>query len=116
MGSTNRRSPSRSNARPARVPGGPLSYVDRKGTRSVVDRPKELASKYGARFTPAPMRVKMAEKGETLLEKASPRVSSDLDLRDTAARVEEDRSCASGTNAHGCAGASEHLIAGEGEG
>lgn len=49
--------------------GGPLSYIDRKGARWVVDRLKELAAKYGERYTPAPMLVKMAERGEAFFEK-----------------------------------------------
>jgi 3-hydroxyacyl-CoA dehydrogenase/enoyl-CoA hydratase/3-hydroxybutyryl-CoA epimerase len=49
--------------------GGPLSYVDRKGARWVVDRLKELTAKYGERYTPAPLLVKMAERGETFFPK-----------------------------------------------
>ncbi len=49
--------------------GGPLSYVDRRGARVVVERLRELTAKYGERYTPAPLLVNMAERGETFFEK-----------------------------------------------
>ncbi len=41
--------------------GGPFKYVDLIGPKTVVERLRGLADKYGARFQPAPLLVKHAE-------------------------------------------------------
>lgn len=48
--------------------GGVLQYVDgyEGGVAGFVDRARELAGKYGARFTPTETLVKLAETGQTL--------------------------------------------------
>jgi 3-hydroxyacyl-CoA dehydrogenase/enoyl-CoA hydratase/3-hydroxybutyryl-CoA epimerase len=41
--------------------GGPFKYVDHVGAQTVVDRLRQLADKYGARFKPAALLLKQAE-------------------------------------------------------
>jgi 3-hydroxyacyl-CoA dehydrogenase/enoyl-CoA hydratase/3-hydroxybutyryl-CoA epimerase len=43
--------------------GGPFRYADTLGARAVTDRMKELADRFGPRFAPAPLLVKMASSG-----------------------------------------------------
>jgi 3-hydroxyacyl-CoA dehydrogenase/enoyl-CoA hydratase/3-hydroxybutyryl-CoA epimerase len=43
--------------------GGPFRYADTLGARAVTDRMKELADRFGPRFAPAPLLVKMASTG-----------------------------------------------------
>ena len=43
--------------------GGPFKYVDLTGAAVIVDRLKGLADKYGARFAPATLLLRHAEKG-----------------------------------------------------
>lgn len=45
--------------------GGTLQFINDYGVRDFVSRSKELAGKYGERFMPPSLLVKMAEKGET---------------------------------------------------
>jgi 3-hydroxyacyl-CoA dehydrogenase/enoyl-CoA hydratase/3-hydroxybutyryl-CoA epimerase len=45
--------------------GGTLQYINDYGLTKFVDRARELASKYGERFEPPELLVKMAEGGET---------------------------------------------------
>jgi len=45
--------------------GGPFRYCDRLGLKTIVARLNALESKLGRRFTPCPLLVQMAEKGET---------------------------------------------------
>ncbi len=44
--------------------GGPLRLIDELGAANVVRTLRELAASYGARFTPAPVLVEMADRGE----------------------------------------------------
>jgi 3-hydroxyacyl-CoA dehydrogenase/enoyl-CoA hydratase/3-hydroxybutyryl-CoA epimerase len=48
--------------------GGPFKYVDHLGAREVVDRLRGLADKYGARFKPADLLVKMADENKRFFE------------------------------------------------
>ncbi len=43
--------------------GGPLRYIDDLGAANVVSVLRQLESRYGARFTPAPTLVELAEQG-----------------------------------------------------
>jgi len=45
--------------------GGVLQFINDYGVKEFVERSRELASKYGDRFAPTDLLVKMAEKGET---------------------------------------------------
>jgi 3-hydroxyacyl-CoA dehydrogenase/enoyl-CoA hydratase/3-hydroxybutyryl-CoA epimerase len=45
--------------------GGVLQFINDYGVMEFVERSRELAKKYGDRFEPADLLVKMAEKGET---------------------------------------------------
>jgi 3-hydroxyacyl-CoA dehydrogenase/enoyl-CoA hydratase/3-hydroxybutyryl-CoA epimerase len=45
--------------------GGVLQFINDYGVKEFVERSRELATKYGERFEPADLLVKMAEKGET---------------------------------------------------
>lgn len=45
--------------------GGTLQFINAMGTRRFVERSRELAKKYGARFEPAALLVKMAETNAT---------------------------------------------------
>jgi 3-hydroxyacyl-CoA dehydrogenase/enoyl-CoA hydratase/3-hydroxybutyryl-CoA epimerase len=45
--------------------GGTLQFINAYGVANFVARSKELAAKYGQRFEPASILVKMAESGET---------------------------------------------------
>jgi 3-hydroxyacyl-CoA dehydrogenase/enoyl-CoA hydratase/3-hydroxybutyryl-CoA epimerase len=44
--------------------GGPFKYVDLVGTKTVVERLKKLADKYGKRFEPATLLVRNADSGK----------------------------------------------------
>ena len=44
--------------------GGALQFINSRGLPEFVARARELAARYGERFAPAPLLVKMAEKGE----------------------------------------------------
>lgn len=44
--------------------GGPFHYVDTEGAAAVVERLKQLESKHGARFAPAPLLVRHADSGQ----------------------------------------------------
>jgi 3-hydroxyacyl-CoA dehydrogenase/enoyl-CoA hydratase/3-hydroxybutyryl-CoA epimerase len=48
--------------------GGPFSYLDRCGLKQTVERLRVLAGKYGERYTPPELLVRMAEKGERFYE------------------------------------------------
>ena len=48
--------------------GGTLQFINSIGIDKFVERSRELASKYGARFEPAQILVKMAEKGEEFVD------------------------------------------------
>jgi 3-hydroxyacyl-CoA dehydrogenase/enoyl-CoA hydratase/3-hydroxybutyryl-CoA epimerase len=43
--------------------GGALQFINAMGTKAFVARARELAAKYGPRFEPAPVLLKMAEEG-----------------------------------------------------
>jgi 3-hydroxyacyl-CoA dehydrogenase/enoyl-CoA hydratase/3-hydroxybutyryl-CoA epimerase len=45
--------------------GGTLQFINAMGTRRFVERSRELAKKYGPRFEPAALLVKMAETNAT---------------------------------------------------
>ena len=45
--------------------GGPFRYMDTLGASNVVSKLESLSAEHGARFTPAPSLLKMAESGET---------------------------------------------------
>jgi 3-hydroxyacyl-CoA dehydrogenase/enoyl-CoA hydratase/3-hydroxybutyryl-CoA epimerase len=45
--------------------GGVLQFINDYGLKEFVERSRELAAKYGVRFEPTDLLVKMAEKGET---------------------------------------------------
>ncbi|MGB1580067.1 MAG: 3-hydroxyacyl-CoA dehydrogenase NAD-binding domain-containing protein [Nevskiales bacterium] len=45
--------------------GGTLQFINAYGVKNFVERSRELAAKYGERFEPAAILVKMAEAGET---------------------------------------------------
>ena len=45
--------------------GGPLSWMDKQGLRSLVSELRDFAGRYGERYTPAPILVEMAEKNQT---------------------------------------------------
>ncbi|MFZ5482307.1 MAG: 3-hydroxyacyl-CoA dehydrogenase NAD-binding domain-containing protein [Myxococcota bacterium] len=49
--------------------GGPLAWMDRRGLPALVAEMREAARKWGPRYAPAPLLVKMAEKGERFFEK-----------------------------------------------
>lgn len=42
--------------------GGPFRYVDAQGVKTIVEKLKQLESKFGERFTPAKMLIEMAKK------------------------------------------------------
>ncbi|MES2640322.1 MAG: 3-hydroxyacyl-CoA dehydrogenase NAD-binding domain-containing protein [Myxococcota bacterium] len=44
--------------------GGPLAWMDRQGLPALVEELRGLATELGERYTPAPMLVQMAERGE----------------------------------------------------
>jgi 3-hydroxyacyl-CoA dehydrogenase/enoyl-CoA hydratase/3-hydroxybutyryl-CoA epimerase len=44
--------------------GGPFAYLDRRGLGEVAQRLRELAARYGPRYTPPARLVQMAERGE----------------------------------------------------
>lgn len=44
--------------------GGPFKYVDHVGAKTVVERLRGLADKYGARFTPSKLLAKHADEGQ----------------------------------------------------
>ncbi|MFZ3142998.1 3-hydroxyacyl-CoA dehydrogenase NAD-binding domain-containing protein [Psychrobacter glacincola] len=48
--------------------GGTLQFINSVGIKKFVERSRELASKYGARFEPAQILVEMAEKGEEFVD------------------------------------------------
>ena len=48
--------------------GGTLQFINSVGIKKFVERSRELASKYGERFEPAQILVKMAEKGEEFVD------------------------------------------------
>ena len=48
--------------------GGTLQFINSVGVKKFVERSRELASKYGARFEPAQILVEMAEKGEEFVD------------------------------------------------
>ena len=50
--------------------GGPLSYVDRRGARNVVNRLDELQNKYGVRFKAPDLLRNMAETGQRFFDDA----------------------------------------------
>ena len=52
--------------------GGTLSYIDMMGTKRFVALCRDLASKYGERFTPNALLIEMAEKGETFYGRFAP--------------------------------------------
>jgi 3-hydroxyacyl-CoA dehydrogenase / enoyl-CoA hydratase / 3-hydroxybutyryl-CoA epimerase len=43
--------------------GGPLRYIDDRGSAAVVDRLRTLVADHGERFTPAPLLVEVAQRG-----------------------------------------------------
>lgn len=45
--------------------GGTLQFINAYGLKNFVERSRELAAKYGERFEPAAILVKMAENGES---------------------------------------------------
>jgi 3-hydroxyacyl-CoA dehydrogenase / enoyl-CoA hydratase / 3-hydroxybutyryl-CoA epimerase len=52
--------------------GGPLSYIDRMGTKAFVALCEKLASKHGERFKPNKLLRAMARKGETFYGRFNP--------------------------------------------
>ena len=50
------------------VPGGPLSFLDRQGLRSVVNELSSMAERFGPRYTPPKLLVEMAEKSERFFD------------------------------------------------
>ncbi|MFZ3075823.1 MAG: 3-hydroxyacyl-CoA dehydrogenase NAD-binding domain-containing protein [Psychrobacter glacincola] len=48
--------------------GGTLQFINSVGIKKFVERSRELASKYGARFEPAQILVEMAKKGEEFVD------------------------------------------------
>lgn len=48
--------------------GGPFWYIDQQGPATVLDRLRELESRHGRRFAPAPLLVRTAEAGESFSE------------------------------------------------
>lgn len=48
--------------------GGTLQFINSVGVKKFVERSRELASKYGERFEPPQILVKMAEKGEEFVD------------------------------------------------
>jgi 3-hydroxyacyl-CoA dehydrogenase/enoyl-CoA hydratase/3-hydroxybutyryl-CoA epimerase len=44
--------------------GGTLQYINDYGLAEFVARSRELAARYGGRFTPPPLLIKMAEQGQ----------------------------------------------------
>ena len=48
--------------------GGTLQFINSVGVKKFVERSRELASKYGERFEPAHILVKMAEKGKEFVD------------------------------------------------
>jgi 3-hydroxyacyl-CoA dehydrogenase/enoyl-CoA hydratase/3-hydroxybutyryl-CoA epimerase len=48
--------------------GGALQFIDAMGAKAFVERARELAARYGARFEPAGIVVKAAESGRRLAE------------------------------------------------
>ena len=48
--------------------GGTLQFINSVGVKKFVERSRELASKYGERFEPAQILVKMAEKSEEFVD------------------------------------------------
>jgi 3-hydroxyacyl-CoA dehydrogenase/enoyl-CoA hydratase/3-hydroxybutyryl-CoA epimerase len=53
--------------------GGTLSYIDFMGTKKFVELCRKLEAKYGSRFTPPPLLVDMAAKGETFYGRFPPK-------------------------------------------
>ncbi len=52
--------------------GGTLSYIDGMGVANFVALCERLAGRYGPRFTPAPLLLEMAKKGETFYGRFAP--------------------------------------------
>ncbi len=52
--------------------GGTLSYIDMMGTKRFVAMCEKLAAKYGPRFTPSPLLVDMAARGESFYSRFAP--------------------------------------------
>jgi 3-hydroxyacyl-CoA dehydrogenase/enoyl-CoA hydratase/3-hydroxybutyryl-CoA epimerase len=52
--------------------GGPLSFIDMMGVAAFVARSQELAAKYGVRFSPPPLLLDMAARGEAFYPATSP--------------------------------------------
>ena len=52
--------------------GGPLSYIDRMGTKAFVALCEKLAAKHGDRFKPNKLLRAMARKGETFYGRFNP--------------------------------------------
>ena len=52
--------------------GGTLSYIDMMGTKRFVAMCEKLAAKYGPRFTPSPLLVDMAARGESFYGRFAP--------------------------------------------
>jgi 3-hydroxyacyl-CoA dehydrogenase/enoyl-CoA hydratase/3-hydroxybutyryl-CoA epimerase len=48
--------------------GGPFSYLDRRGLGETVERLRVLAGRYGERYAPPALLVRMAERGERFYE------------------------------------------------
>lgn len=48
--------------------GGPLAWMDRQGLPALVAELREMAAKHGDRYAPAPVLVRMAERGERFFE------------------------------------------------
>jgi 3-hydroxyacyl-CoA dehydrogenase/enoyl-CoA hydratase/3-hydroxybutyryl-CoA epimerase len=56
--------------------GGALQFINAYGLEKFVKRSKELAKKYGDRFKPAPIIVKMAKDGKTFVDEAPVKVAA----------------------------------------
>jgi 3-hydroxyacyl-CoA dehydrogenase/enoyl-CoA hydratase/3-hydroxybutyryl-CoA epimerase len=52
--------------------GGTLSYIDMMGTKRFVAMCEKLAAKYGPRFTPSPLLVDIAARGESFYGRFAP--------------------------------------------
>jgi 3-hydroxyacyl-CoA dehydrogenase/enoyl-CoA hydratase/3-hydroxybutyryl-CoA epimerase len=52
--------------------GGTLSYIDMMGTKRFVAMCEKLAAKYGQRFTPSPLLIDMAARGESFYGRFAP--------------------------------------------
>jgi 3-hydroxyacyl-CoA dehydrogenase / enoyl-CoA hydratase / 3-hydroxybutyryl-CoA epimerase len=53
--------------------GGTLSYIDFMGTKNFVELCRKLEARYGSRFTPPPLLIDMAAKGETFYGRFPPK-------------------------------------------